>query len=160
VHLHFVARVHCTSQCLARHYETRAAYATNQARTHTPTPNSQSRSPSSYAWSPVFLRFLHHARIFSTVLCCIWPPLLIVTRYLFFLRLPFARQPVAASSFVPLPPNHSIAPSLSSTTRHTTPSHSIILAGTTNNHTRSHVVGCAIADSWPSSPLNQRTPIP
>jgi hypothetical protein len=156
--------VHCTSQRLAtagRYAETRAAYATNQAR---PTPNTQQPARPAFILRllpvPVLLRFLHHLRISGS---CLLHLVAFVHRHSLasFLAPSFPPPlPVAASSFVLISAAVPRSRLLCLRSPGTTPSHSIILAGTTNKQTASHVVGCAIADSWPSSLLNQGLLIP
>jgi hypothetical protein len=161
--------------------ETRAAYAANQAR---PTPNTQQPARPAFILrllpapivpntqqlarpafilrllpAPVVLRFLHHLRIFGS---CLLHLVAFVHRHSLTCSLAPSFPPplpVAASSFVLVSATAPRSRLLCLRSPGTTPSHRIILAGTTDRQTSSHVVGCAIADSWPSSLLNQGLPI-
>jgi hypothetical protein len=147
----------------ARHEQTRAAYAANEAPTHPQHP------PASPARLHLTLAASASASLPQVpppsahphpVLCCFRSPLFIVTRSPIFSRLPFARPPS------PLPRTSSSAPHLPRSrllcfrSPGTPPRRTGLFSRYYGQAAASHVVGCAIADSWPSSLLtsDRRSP--
>jgi hypothetical protein len=99
---------------------------------------------------PVFLRFFTTRVLLPELLCCCIALHSVLIRSSSLVHYSSLRLPSVRRAFPPLPllaPDLSIAPSLSSILRHTTPSHRII----SSSRTRSHTIGCAFADSWLST---------